>query len=101
MNRQVSSHPLSPFIWKCTVTAVLVAAASFAYATNYTFQGTGGDLATPANWGATTLTSSDVGSIASGGTYTLSQDLSLSQLVVGTTDQCVFDFREPRGDPCI
>ena len=71
-----------------------IAAVSLAYATDYTFQGTSGDLATPANWGATSLSSSDVGIIASGGTYTLSQNLALSQLKINTTSECVFDLRD-------
>ena len=67
---------------------------SSAYATEYTFQSAGGDLSVPANWGASSLGASDVGVVNQGGTYTLSGDLTLSQIKVSTTDQCVFNFSD-------
>ena len=63
--------------------ALAICTASYAMAAEYTFQGAGGDLATPANWGAATLGSSDIGVIGQGGTYTLSDNLALSQLKIG------------------
>ena len=74
--------------------ALAICTASSAMAAEYTFQGAGGDLATPANWGAATLGSSDIGVIGQGGTYTLSDNLALSQLKIATTSRCIFDFRD-------
>ena len=72
--------------------ALAICTASSVKAAEYTFQSSGGDLATPANWGATALTSGDTGAIGQGGTYTLSDNLTLSQLKIATTSRCIFDF---------
>lgn len=74
--------------------ALAICTASSAMAAEYTFQGSGGDLATPANWGATTLGSDDIGTIGQGGTYTLSDNLAFSQLKITTAGKCTFDFTD-------
>ena len=74
--------------------ALAICTASSAKAAEYTFQSAGGDLATPANWNATALGSGDIGVINQGGTYTLSDNLTLSQLKIATTSRCIFDFTD-------
>ena len=74
--------------------ALAICTASSAKAEEYTFQESGGDLSTPANWNATALGSDDIGVINQGGTYTLSDNLTLSQLKIATTSRCIFDFTD-------
>ena len=77
-----------------TLTAIVALMAMYIHAAEYTFQSAGGDLSVPANWGASSLSASDVGVVNQGGTYTLSDDLTLSQIKVSTTDQCLFNFAD-------
>lgn len=80
---------------KTVAGALLCAVILPVSAADYTIdKSVGTDLAVPANWHATSLTASDVGIVDQGGTYTLSDDLTLSQIKVSTTDQCIFDFTD-------
>ena len=74
------------------LTAAMSLMAWSATAAEYTFKTAGGDLSDPAAWGASALDSSDIGVIDRGGTYTLSEDLQLSQLKIATDRKCIFDF---------
>lgn len=72
-----------------------VFAAAHIYAANYTFPTAGGDLAGGASaWGGTPPSASDTAVINQGGIYTLSENMTLSQLKVDTTAECQFDFTD-------
>ena len=65
------------------------------YAADYTFPTAGGDLAGgESSWGGTPPGDSDTALITQGVIYTLSKDMTLSQLKVDTTAECRFDFTD-------
>ena len=68
------------FVCKMAVSALLCAAFLPASATEYTFPSAGGDLASDAAWGETRPTSADSIKIDKAGTYTLSDDVTFSEM---------------------
>ena len=78
----------------CKVIAALVAVVGLslsASATIYTFPTAGGDLSSPAAWGGTRPTAADGVNIDQAGTYTLSENVSFSNLSVKASG-CIFNF---------
>ena len=78
----------------CKVIAALVAVVGLslsASATIYTFPTAGGDLSSAAAWGGTRPTAADGVKIDKAGTYTLSENVSFSNLSVKASG-CIFNF---------
>ena len=68
------------FVRKMVVSALLCGAFLSALATEYIFPSAGGDLASAAAWGGTRPTSADSIKLDKAGTYTLSDDVTFSEM---------------------